>query len=181
LSGLQEKVSSSSTLIAFMGKVSDQASLLSLNSAIETSNIKSHKINFDKITQEIQRFAEKTAASTHEIEEIIEEINSSVVNVRLEANGCLQEINEGAQRLINVSNQLSSITNQGKEQLKKFENVNDVMQMQAIAAENIIYSITSLGETAQENTRSIHVLHENVGELGRTAAELQKTIGLFVS
>lgn len=181
LSGLQEKVSSSSTLIAFMGKVSDQASLLSLNSAIETSNIKSHKINFDKITQEIQRFAEKTAASTHEIKEIIGEINSSVVNVRHEANGCLQEINEGAQRLINVSNQLSSITNQGKEQLKKFENVNDVMQMQAIAAENIIYSITSLGETAQENTRSIHVLHENVGELGRTAAELQKTIGLFVS
>lgn len=180
LSSLHEKVGSAHTLIAFMGKVSDQARLLSLNSAIETASISSNKTSFQDITLKIQRFAEKTTDSTEDIRCIIDEISHSVATVRQEAHGCVKEINEGAHRLIQLSNQLTSITHQGKEQVKKFENVNDVMQMQAIAAENIIKSITHLGETAEENTRSIRSLHQSVEQLGQTAQELQKSIGLFV-
>lgn len=180
LSSLDEKVVSAHTLIAFMTKVSDQARLLSLNSAIETASIPTNRASFLDITKKIQRFAEKTNDSTEEIRLIINEISDSVVNVRQEAHGCLNEINEGAHRLINLSNQLTMITRQGKEQIKKFENVNGVMEMQAIAAEKIIKSISHLGETAEESTRSIRTLHQSIEQLGQTAEELQKSIGLFV-
>lgn len=180
LSTLGEKVGGAHALIAFMAKVSDQARLLSLNSAIETASITTNKASFLDITQKIQRFSQKTSESTEEIRQIIDEISTSVMKVRQEAHGCLNEITEGAHKLINLGNQLSMIIRQGKEQMKKFENVNEVMQMQAIAAENIINSITHLGETAEENTKSIRTLHQSIEELGHTAEELQKSIGLFV-
>lgn len=180
LSLLDEKVRSAHALIAFMTKVSDQARLLSLNSAIETASISTNRASFLDITKKIQRFATKTSESTEEIRHIINEISESVVKVRQEAHGCLGEITEGAHRLINLSNQLTMITRQGKEQIQKFVTVNDVMQMQAIAAENIIKSISQLGETAEENTRSIRTLQNDIQQLGKTAEELQKSIGLFV-
>lgn len=180
LSSLHDKVGSAHTLIAFMGKVSDQARLLSLNAAIETASISSNRTSFQDITRKIQRFAEKTTESTEDIRCIINEISESVNAVRQEAHGCLDEITQGAHRLIQLSNQLTAITQQGKEQVKKFANVNGVMQMQAIAAENIIKSISHLGETAEENTRSIRTLHLSVEQLGQTAEELQKSIGLFI-
>ncbi len=180
LNSLHEKVDSANLLIDFMGKVSNQAGLISLNSAIETANMEKQKVNFAKITDEIQRFSEKTSDSTLDIEKIIVDILISVDAVKAEANGCLNEIDQGVHRLINVSHQLGSITTKGKQQIVKFQEVNDVMQMQAIAAENIITSISSLSETAVENSASIRVLHQSIEDLGETTEELQKTLGVFV-
>lgn len=181
LVAIQEKVASTKSIVAFMGRVSDQAGLLSLNAAIETTNVGQDKRGFTKITQEIQRFAEKTAHSTKEIQHIIKEMSFSVAAVRMDTNNCLIEISEGVQRLVLVNQQLSSITKQGKEQVRKFESVNDVMQVQAFAAENIIESINWLAEAAQENTHYTKILHKTTEELGITAVELQKVLSLFFS
>ena len=103
----------------------------------------------------------------------------NVSAVREDANNCLREISEGVQRLVSVQQQLTSITKQGKEQVRKFESVNDVMQVQAFAAENIIQSIIRLSEAAKENTQYTKILHQTTAELGTTAIELQKVLSLF--
>lgn len=176
---IHQKIIGSETLMSFMSKISDQARMLSLNSAIETANVHHQKQSFAKITQEIQRFADKTSNSIHEIQNIINEITFNVATVRVEANICVNEIKEGVGRLISVNQQLSSITNQGREQVKKFESVNDVMQVQAFAAENIIESIRKISTSAVENTKSIRSLHHTTGDLAVTANELQRVTGLF--
>jgi methyl-accepting chemotaxis protein len=176
---IHHKIIGSEALMTFMSKISDQARMLSLNSAIETANVHHQKQSFAKITQEIQRFADKTSNSIHEIQNIINEITFNVATVRVEANICVNEIKEGVGRLISVNQQLTSITNQGREQVKKFESVNDVMQVQAFAAENIIESIRKISASAMENTKSIRSLHHTTGELAITANELQRVTGLF--
>lgn len=179
LESLLEKVSSMRSVIAFMARVSDQAGLLSLNAAIETTTVGSEKQSFNKITQEIQRFAEKTAISTKQIEQIIKEMSKNVSRVKNETKTCLKEMNDGAQRLVFVDEQIKAIFNQGKEQIQKFESVNDVMQVQAFAAENIIESISKLSQSAEDNTQCIRQLHGATQELGVTAKELQKVLTLF--
>lgn len=176
---LHEKINGTETLMLFMRRVSDQARLLSLNSAIETANVYQQKQSFAKITQEIQRFAEKTTQSIDEIQKIIDEISFNVAAVRVESNICVNEIKEGVNRLISVNQQLTLITNQGKDQVKKFDTVNDVMQVQAFAAENIIESISKISENAGKNTKSIRSLHHTTEELHSTAKELQRVTGLF--
>ena len=176
---IHQKIVGSENLINFMSKISDQARMLSLNSAIETANVHHQKQSFAKITQEIQRFADKTSDSIHDIQNIINEITFNVATVRVEANICVNEIKEGVGRLISVNQQLSSITHQGRDQVKKFESVNDVMQVQAFAAENIIESIRRISSTAVENTKSIRSLHHTTAELAVTANELQRVTRLF--
>lgn len=179
LVAIQEKVASAKSIVDIMSRVSDQANLISLNAAIETTNVGQDKKGFEKITQEIQRFAEKTAGSMKDIQSIIKEMSINVSAVGIDANSCLKEINEGIHRLALINNQVRSISNQGKEQGKKFDSVNDVMQVQAFAAEGIIISIDQLTEVAQENTRYTTILFQTAEELGITVVELQDVLDLF--
>lgn len=179
LVAIKDKVSSTKSLVAFLARVSDQAGLLSLNAAIETTHVGQDKRGFSKITQEIQRFTEKTSHSTENIQEIIKQMSVSVAAVRTDVNKCLGEITEGGQRLMSVNEQLSSITKQGKLQVLKFDGVNYLMQVQAFAAEEIIKSIKLLSDAALENTLYTKILHETAEELGVTAIELQKVLDLF--
>jgi len=176
---VQDQVNKTRHLMAFMTDVGTQANLLSLSAAIESVNFDKSKKNFSEITQNIQRFAENTASSSMDIEKIINEVSINVSTVRSDANQCLKEITEGAHRLITVSTQLTSITKKREEQVKKFENVNEVMQEQALAAESIIQSITGLSESSQENSRSVRQLRRTITALGTTANELQNVLNSF--
>lgn len=179
LENLLNEVLNMRSVIAFLTHVSDQAALLSLNAAIETTAVGPQKQSFLKITEEIQRFAEKTASSTKQIEQIIKEMSNNVLRVKSETKTCFKEMNEGSQRLLVVDDQLRTIIKQGYEQVRKFENVNDVMQVQALAAENIIDSISKLSQSAEANTQYIRQLYGASQQLGATAGELEKVLALF--
>lgn len=179
LSKVSGKVSNARHLIHFMTKVSDQAHLLSLNAAIETLNIGKHRQLFSEITRQIQRFAETTASSTHEIQKIVSEMFLRVTMAQNTAKNCINEINVGVNRLLIISNQLSSITKEGEKQTKKFDGVNDVMQEQAQAAENIINTIEGLSIAAKENTASIRHLRQTINALAATTHELHDVLNLF--
>lgn len=176
---IQNKMQGAHTIIDFLTKVSDKAKLLHLNSAIEATGGRVVMQDFNKTTDEIERFADKTFSTTQEIRGIINNMLQSVKTVRSEAYICIKDINTGAKKLISVSQQLTQIAKQGREQVDKFENINDVMQIQALAAENIIESISGLTQTAEENTKSMHNLHETTTELERAAEQLQVVIRSF--
>lgn len=179
LDDIRTKVRGTYTLIDFLEKVSDQAALLSLNSSIETSYLQIERQSFTKITTEIHRFASETALSTDNIQKIINEVARNVSMVRNETTNCLKEIDHGAKQLIEVSQQLYFITMQGKEQAKQFENVNQVMKIQASEAANIISSIERLREFCLENTHYTHLLHKTTEELDQTTEELHQVLELF--
>jgi methyl-accepting chemotaxis protein WspA len=173
---VQNKVDRTSSHIEFMTTVSDQAKLLSLNAAIETANVEQHKKSFNEITLAIESFSDQTASSTQEIKNIIDQMSISVKKVRQDANRCLKEISVGAERLIVVSHQLTSITKQQEEQIKKFETANSTMQEQDIAGTTMIESIFRLGQSAKGNTGSLKQLHTTIEEIGNTATELQNVL-----
>lgn len=180
LSIVHEKVNNTKRLIIFMTRVSDQANLLSLNAAIETANVETNRKSFMEITQKIQRFADKSSSSAKDIASIIQDMSLNVENVRVDASHCLNEIQEGTERLIPVSAQLGDITKYGNDQVRKFESVNAVMQEQALAAEKIIESISLLIQSAQESTRSVQKLPATILELEEQQKKLQKVLNLLI-
>lgn len=180
LETIKNKVANARQLVAFMSRISDRARLLYLNAAIETATIMgpSHQ-GFVKITEEIQRFAENTALSIKDIQYNINEISKGATIVHDEANGYLNEIKQGGQRLASVIDELANITQQEKELIRKFESINEIMQIQDSAAESIIGLIKQLEDSTQEHSQYTRFLHRTTEELGMTAEELHLVLSLF--
>lgn len=176
---IQNQVKESHILIKFMGKVSDDAAKLHFNCAIENAYVEHTAQNFNKITREIQRFSEKTNLAVTEIKVSILAMASHIETVLNEIGGCSKDIHqlEAELRVMNI--EFLAISKQNKEQIRKFEGFNEVMQVQAFAAENIVDSLTHLSKTSGENSLSIHTLHETTNQLNTNANELQKVIKSF--
>lgn len=179
LDGIQKQVKQGHTLIKFMGKVSDDATRLRFNCAIENAYVEHTAQNFNKITREIQRFAEKTNVAVDSIKEGILTMKTHIETVLKEANACSKDIYQVEIELQTMDFELLAISNQGKEQIRKFEGINEVMQVQAFTAENIVESLNHLTKTGEENSKSIHNLHCTTSELNMNASELQKVIRSF--
>lgn len=181
LNKVNEKVTKASLLIEFMERVSDQARLLALNASIETLGIDKHREEFAEVTRQIERFAETTATSSKEIHTIISGMFVRLSAGQKTAKNCVREIHAGVNRLLFVSNQLTSIAREGQKQTSKFLSVNTVMQEQAKEAEMIIHTIEKLSTAAHENTNSISQLRRTIEELAQTTQELHEVLNLFFS
>lgn len=179
LTSVEGKVNGLSTLIAFMNKVSEGANLLSLNASIETANIVKNKESFAAISQKIQRFAFNTADATKNIHTIVNVMSTNMIIIKEDALECLEEINAGAQQLIEVSNQLTKIAKQGNEQWRKYEKFTSIIEEQINMTGSMIQSITQLRKAAQNNTLMIQNLHKSLADLGLAASQLQHTLTLF--
>jgi len=179
LDAIQKQVTQGHTLIKFMGKVSDDATRLHFNCAIENAHVEHTAQNFNKITREIQRFAEKTTVAVDAIKEGILTMTTHMATVLNEANTCAKDIYQVETELQAMHFELLAVSKQGKDQIRKFEGINEVIQVQAFAAENIVESLNHLTKTGEENSKSIHTLYGTTNELNRNASELQKVIQSF--
>lgn len=176
LSQAQNKVSITDRLTGFMGKVSERASMLSLNAAIEVITIGQHKQMFSDITEKIHRFSEKTSLSTEAIQKIVRGMSQSIINGQATAENCFKEISHGANRLIAVIQQLELIARQDVQQGINFQMVNEMMQAQAKTSEQIIVSLNFLSDTVKGNMECVQKLYQTIGSLGDTAHELHNVL-----
>lgn len=180
LSSVHEKGLNTRKLTTHMTKISDQASLLALNAAIESLNVGGIQ-SFDDITEKIQHFSMTTSASTLAIQKIVNEMSQSVALGKVTTESCIREITLGANRLIEVSSQLQTITSQDAIQNDKFHNVNAMMQNQAQRSEEIIKSVTALNTISNENTQVVEMLYQTISQLGIASQELRSVVHTLFS
>lgn len=172
LLSLHEKGLNTGKLTRHMTKISDQASLLALNAAIESLNVGKLQ-SFDDITEKIQQFSQTTSLSILAIQKIVTEMSQSVALGKITTENCISVITIGASRLIEVSHQLQTITNQDNIQNDKFRLVNNMMQNQAKRSEEMIKAVTALNGISNKNTHSVDMLYGTISELGVLSQELR--------
>lgn len=180
LSSVHKKGLNTRKLTTHMTKISDQASLLALNAAIESLNVGELQ-SFNDITEKIQHFAQTTSTSTLAIQKNVHEMSQSVELGKVTTESCIKEVTVGANRLIEVSNQLQTITSQDALQDDKFYLVNVMMQKQAKRSEEIIKSVTELNLISNENKESVDKLYKTISELGIFSQELRSVLHTLFS
>lgn len=164
------------SLTDFMTKLCDQAKLLSLNAAIEEVNTSQ---SFNKITMEIQRFADNTALASANIQSIIDEVTGSMRAARKAVNKCVQDIGLSFSRLRRVGSQLTIITRKFQEQTNRFENVSRIMQNQFLDAENMIEAMKILNQSSQSSSGAFTQLNSEITQLSNATRELTGILTLF--
>lgn len=177
---LSDKAGNITGVITTITKVADQTNLLSLNAAIEAEKAGEHGRSFAVIAREIRRLADQVAYATLDIKKMITEMGTAVSSGVMGVDKFTQEIRTGVNQVGAVGEQLAKIISQVQEQTNGIEIVNQGMQSQTLAAEQISSAISQMSDSSQSTNRFVHIFQQTTETLNKVTREVQDSLSKIV-
>jgi methyl-accepting chemotaxis protein WspA len=179
LAVLNEKASNINQVVTTIAKVADQTNLLSLNAAIEAEKAGEYGRGFAVVATEIRRLADQTAVATHDIEQMVREMQAAVSAGVMGMDKFTEEVRRGGLEVEQVSGQLTEIIRQVQALTPRFETVTEGMEAQAHGAQKIADSLVQLSEAANQTAESLRDSNESIENLNEASAQLQNGVSRF--
>ncbi len=179
LAVLNEKAGNINQVVTTITKVADQTNLLSLNAAIEAEKAGEYGRGFVVVATEIRRLADQTAVATHDIEQIVREIQSAVSAGVMGMDKFSEEVRRGMADMQEIGEQLSQIIQQVQTLAPRVQMVNEGMQAQAVGAEQINQALQQLGDAAQQTVESLRQSAQAIDDLTVVANDLRSGVSRF--
>ncbi len=179
LGTISEKANNINAIVATITKVADQTNLLSLNAAIEAEKAGEYGLGFSVVAKEIRRLADQTAIATIDIEQMVKEMQSAVSMGVMEMDKFSQEVTQGVQSVGQIITQLGTVIEQVQDLTPRFDAVNQGMELQSEAAQQISTSMVQLSQTSRQTAEALESIKGAIGDLTRAEQDLQREISRF--
>lgn len=179
LSILSEKASTIAGVTKTINKIADQTNLLSLNAAIEAEKAGEYGAGFSVVASEIRRLADQTAVATFDIEQMVNEVQSSVTSGVMNIEKFAEDVRRGFQEVQISSNQISQVIDQVQALRPPIETVNEGIAAQSLGAKQISESIDQLNEAAQQTAESVTQTSQTIFQLNKAALILRDSVAKF--
>jgi len=179
LSNLNEKANNVAGVVKTINKVADQTNLLSLNAAIEAEKAGEYGAGFAVVASEIRRLADQTAVATFDIEQMVQDVQSSVSSAVMGIDKFAEDVRMSISEIHESGDQLSGVIEQVSVLMPHIETMNDSIEAQSLGAKQISDAICQLNEAAQQTADSLAQNSNVVVRLQQAAASLQDAISNF--
>ncbi len=179
LSILSEKASTIAGVTKTINKIADQTNLLSLNAAIEAEKAGEYGAGFSVVASEIRRLADQTAVATFDIEQMVNEVQSSVASGVMNIEKFAEDVRRGFQEVQISSNQVSQVIDQVQALRPPIETVNEGIAAQSLGAKQISESVDQLNEAAQQTAESVTQTSQTIFQLNKAALILRDSVAKF--
>jgi methyl-accepting chemotaxis protein len=152
-------------IIKVINDISFQTNLLALNAAVEAARAGEAGRGFAVVASEVRNLAQKTAASSKSIQEIV------VRNV--------ESTQKGKELVKDTSEFFNEIVGVMDDIVQKIANITNVSRGQAAGIEQINHAIAQMENVSSQNARLVDDLSASGKNLKTNAIELQKLVSEF--
>ncbi|MCL1475228.1 methyl-accepting chemotaxis protein [Argonema antarcticum] len=178
---MNEKANNINSVVTAITKVADQTNLLSLNASIEAEKAGEYGAGFAVVAREVRWLADKAAQAAQEIEQMVQEIQSSVASGVMEMDKFSFQVSNHIEQVGRISGQIASAIEQVQSLTPQFEIVSHSMEDQFEGARQISSAIAQLSQASQQTVESLQETNRVLDQLNDTTQVLQGIISSSVA
>ncbi len=163
-----------------IGDIAEQTNLLALNAAIEAARAGEQGRGFAVVADEVRKLAERTAASTKQINVMVNTVTSGAADAIVSIKQNSAKVSEGSELASRAGKSLETII---KGSVKVADMVNQVAAASeelASSAEEINRNVENISEFFKQNSDEFNDIAASAEHLNAVITELQKTSSKFI-
>lgn len=179
LNVINEKTDNIGKVVGTITNISTQTNLLSLNAAIEAEKAGEYGRGFSVVAREISRLADRSAAATSDIKDMVEEMQFAVNSGVMEMDKFREKVRNSGETVGEITEKVAGVINLVSLLAPRFEELTYGVESQHKRADKIQLVMTQLTETADQSRNALEEFNKATGRLNGVAQELREEITQF--
>ena len=159
--------------------IANQTNLLALNAAIEAARAGEAGRGFAVVADEVRKLAERTAASTHEIDEMIGRIQQGTRSAVFNMNQGVAQVASGVELAAAANAAIERISRGSARVSEAVATISDAIREQSTASANVAQGLEKIADMTERNTCDAQQSAAAAEELDSVAARLRGTVEQF--
>ncbi|MCP3689331.1 MAG: methyl-accepting chemotaxis protein [Gammaproteobacteria bacterium] len=176
---VEDDVKQIGKILVVIRDVSDQTNLLALNAAIEAARVGEMGRGFAVVADEVRSLAKRTQDSTHEIQEMINNLQSNARDAVTVMTSSREKVSETVMHAAGAGVALEQITVDSDAITTMSQNIVDVLEGQNQMITGLGENLVNIGGKITSTTASAKQTVAASSEMARNSVEMQNLIQCF--